>query len=298
MTQQTHDLAIMFADVSDSSALYKRLGNLRAKRRLDGIIKLMIKLTAKHGGIVVKTIGDEVMTRFNNVENACGAAIAIQQHETIRSDRDRLAVRIGIAFGPTLVDANDVFGDTVNDAACVTLIARSNQIVLTQGAADLLKGELRDECHIFDRIKLKGELNPTAIYRIDWEQNYETHSATKVMSVEDLATEPEQAHLTLRIRDQVLHIKPEQTPYILGRDPLIAHLQIDSGLASRDHCRIIFRRGKYVLVDHSTNGTYVSHSAQADIYLRREELPLFGSGSISLGEPVHQAGDWLIHYQH
>ncbi len=297
MTQQIHDLAIMFADVSDSSALYKRLGNLRAKRRLDGIIKLMIKLTREHGGSVVKTIGDEIMTRFDRVENACRAAIAIQQHPTLRSDRDRLAVRIGIAFGPTLVDADDVFGDTVNDAACVTLIARSNQIVLTQGAADLLEGELRQECHIFDRIKLKGELNPTAIYRMDWEQSYESHSATQVMSIDDLAPHPEQTLLTLRLRDQELHIKPEQTPFILGRDPLKAHLQIDSGLASRDHCHIIFRRGKYVLVDHSTNGTYVSHPEQADIYLRREELPLFGSGLISLGEPAHQASDWLIHYQ-
>lgn len=297
MTQQIHDLAIMFADVSDSSALYKRLGNLRAKRRLDGIIKLMIKLTREHGGSVVKTIGDEIMTRFDGVENACHAAIAIQQHPTLRSDRDRLAVRIGIAFGPTLVDAEDVFGDTVNDAACVTLIARSNQIVLTQGAADLLEGELRQECHIFDRIKLKGELNPTAIYRMDWEQSYESHSATEVMSIDDLAAHSEQTRLTLRLKGQELQIKPEQTPFILGRDPLKADLQIDSGLASRDHCHVIFRRGKYVLVDHSTNGTYVSHPEQADIYLRREELPLFGSGSISLGEPVHQAHDWLIHYQ-
>lgn len=297
MTQQTHDLAIMFADVSDSSALYKRLGNLRAKRRLDTIIKLMMKLTGEHGGVVVKTIGDEIMTRFDAVEDACRAAIAIQQHETIRSDSDRLAVRIGLAFGPTLADEDDVFGDTVNDAACVTHIARANQIVLTQGAADLLDGELRNECHIYDRIKLKGELNPTAIYRMDWEHSYESHSATRVISIDDLAPHLEQPQLTLKLREREVHLKPEQTPFVLGRDMLKAHLQIDSGLASRDHCHIIFRRGKYVLVDHSTNGTYVSHPAQADIYLRREELPLFGSGSISLGEPVHRAGDWLIHYQ-
>lgn len=297
MTQQTHDLAIMFADVSDSSALYKRLGNLRAKRRLDAIIKLMMKLTGEHGGVVVKTIGDEIMTRFDKVEDACRAAIAIQQHETIRSDQDRLGVRIGLAFGPTLVDADDVFGDTVNDAACVTHIARSNQIVLTQGAADLLEGALREQCHIFDRIKLKGELHPTAIFRMDWEESYESHSATRVMSIDDLALHLEQARLTLRLGGKEIQIKPEHTPFILGRDPLKTQLQIDSGLASRDHCHITFRRGKFVLVDHSTNGTYVSHPAQTDIYLRREELPLFGSGSISLGEPVHKAGDWLIHYQ-
>ncbi|MBT8134211.1 MAG: adenylate/guanylate cyclase domain-containing protein, partial [Gammaproteobacteria bacterium] len=45
-----------------------------------------------------------------------------------------------------------------------------------------------------------------------------------------------------------------------------------------------FRRGKFVLLDHSTNGTYVKLNDQNDIFIRREELPLIGEGHISLGE--------------
>src|SRR5690625_7701815 len=94
-----------------------------------------------------------------------------------------------------------------------------------------------------------------------------------------------------------LPISPYQTPFVIGRDALKADLQIVSGLASRDHCHIVFRRGKYVLVEHSTNGTYVKIANQTEIYLRREALPLLGSGYISLGRSPDTAGHWLIHYR-
>lgn len=52
---QTDSLqAIMFADVSGSSALYKRVGNEEAKAIIDQAIQFMTALTIVHEGTVVK----------------------------------------------------------------------------------------------------------------------------------------------------------------------------------------------------------------------------------------------------
>src|SRR5690625_4418210 len=102
MNQQSRDLAIMFADVSNSSALYKRLGNVDAKRLVDKTLDIMSRLTAEHAGTVVKTIRHETMARFDNARDACRAAMPIQQYCSMGSGDESLAVRIGIPYGPSL----------------------------------------------------------------------------------------------------------------------------------------------------------------------------------------------------
>src|SRR4051812_7753549 len=121
--------AIMFADVSGSSALYKQLGNQEAKAIVDDVVSHMAATTIVHEGMVVKTIGDEVMARFDTAGTACRVAMAIQQRSSLEFADIGLGIRIGIAYGDTVVTPNDVFGDTVNDAAFVAHIARANQIV-------------------------------------------------------------------------------------------------------------------------------------------------------------------------
>jgi len=50
------------------------------------------------------------------------------------------------------------------------------------------------------------------------------------------------------------------------------------------HARVELRRGKFVLVDQSTNGTYLTTSAIKDVHLHMDELPLEGHGVIMLGK--------------
>lgn len=290
--------AIMFADVSGSSALYKLVGNEKAKAIVDEAINFMVALTIVHEGTVVKTIGDEIMARFDDCSQACETASAIQHRCLKESQLNGLSIRIGIAYGPTLLTNNDVFGDTVNDAACVAHIARAGQIVLTQPVTDKLEGALLSQCQIFDRINTKGDTGKTVIYRLLWETSIQRErSATMVMPNHEVTRFIEKFQLKLMIGAREICLLPDRTPFKIGRDADNTNLHIDNHFASRDHCHIDFRRGKYVLVDHSTNGTHVCGTDQAPIYLRREELPLQGSGAIGIGQPTDAAGDWLIHYQ-
>ncbi len=70
----------------------------------------------------------------------------------------------------------------------------------------------------------------------------------------------------------------------LGRDAQ-NDVVIADRLASRLHARIERRRDKFVLIDQSSNGTFVTVEGEGEIQLRREELMLRGRGHISFGHP-------------
>lgn len=287
----------MFADVSGSSALYKRVGNEEAKVIIDEAVQFMTTLTIVNEGTLVKTIGDEVMSRFGTADQACEAAIAIQMRCMREPKMKNLGIRIGMAYGETLLSSNDVFGDTVNDAAFVAHIARANQIVVTQSFVDQLGKQLQQDCQIFDRVSIKGDKEKTVLYRIEWELSGKNNRATMLMPIHDVTSFVDKFQLVLTLQDKKIQILPSQTPFKIGRDTEKCQLTIQSELASREHCHIEFRRGKYVLVDHSTNGTHVNAYDQTPIYLRREEFPLQGEGSIGIGTAPKDDNPWIIHYK-
>ena len=75
----------------------------------------------------------------------------------------------------------------------------------------------------------------------------------------------------------------DATPALaIGRD-MQNDLVIADRKASRMHARIERRRDKFVLIDHSSNGTYVTVHGETEIVLRREELALRGRGQVSFG---------------
>jgi adenylate cyclase len=274
----------MFADVSGSSTLYKLLGNEVAKAKIDVTLATMIAETERHEGCLVKTIGDEIMVTFRSVEQACLCAQQLQRYSGL--NYAQLPLRIGMSFGETLLDNEDVFGDVVNNAAWLTQTARAGQILISESMYLNLPFEMQMDCHEFDRVAFKGDDEKSVIYRVHWESLTQAHNATAVLTIDDITQTCDVVSITLEYGNHRHCILPQQTPFVLGRDSNRANLRINHHLASREHCEVVFRRGKFVLIDHSTNGTYVSGHNQEEIYLRREELPLVGEGKISIGQSI------------
>ncbi len=83
--------------------------------------------------------------------------------------------------------------------------------------------------------------------------------------------------------------------YILGRAK-DCDLMVKSDLSSRHHAQLVYRKGKFVLIDQSTNGTFVKAQGGNEVYVQGEETPLAGSGFISLGKAVTVDNEHLIYY--
>jgi hypothetical protein len=83
--------------------------------------------------------------------------------------------------------------------------------------------------------------------------------------------------------------------FILGRAK-DCDLEVNSDLASRHHAQLVYRKGKFVLIDQSTNGTFVKTQGGKEVYVQSEAVPLSGSGFISLGKAVSVDNEHLIYY--
>jgi len=280
--QVTYNTTVVFADISGSSKLYKELGNDEANRRIGAAIDRLSQSVHQHRGIVIKTIGDEIMCHFRQASDAYAATIAFQ-----RIGEESLPLRIGMAYGNVIDKDSDLFGHAVNDAAAVAKIARARQIIATEDFKSVLPESLAKKLSVFDQITLKGHASISTIYRLEWESSSHA-AATSKQTVIMVPLASMQTQLTLGFfgvdgNYQTLVLTGKNVPLHIGRDPELCQLPSASTLASRDHCHIDYAHGKFVLVDHSTNGTYVKSGIEQQVYLRRQETPLLGSGEIGLG---------------
>jgi len=291
----TYHTTVVFADVAGSSKLYKEVGNDEANRRIGEVVQRIMEATRQHDGIVVKTIGDEVMCHFPDANQACDAVIALQH-----IGEQTLPLRIGMAWGNIIEKEADIFGEAVNDAAAVAKIARARQIITTDEFKQQLDVVHACKLSRFDEVKLKGGQASTTLYRIEWEIGHATQSIAKqTVIMAAVGNIQNQLIISFHLpngKTDSITLTPKNVPLHIGRDSTQCQLPIDSPLASRDHCHIDYQYGKFVLVDHSTNGTYVKNNDGPQVYLRRQESPLIGKGEISLGEQVNVSNPLVVHF--
>jgi class 3 adenylate cyclase len=279
-------LAILFADIVGSTRLYERFGNARAHAAVDTCLGELKQITQQLGGRTVKTIGDELMAVFPDAEAACLAATDMQWKisELPPIDDVRISIRIGFHYGPAMERDGDVFGDSVNVASRIAELAKGEQIITSAAAFNAVSSLFTAGARHLWQIQVKGRAEPVDVFEIMWNP---CGDATATISAQ--FTVPKTPNrLRLVYRGTEVCVTPERTVISIGRDG-VNELVVDDGKASRVHARIELRRDKFVLVDVSTNGTYVLGDSNVETPLRREEHILDGKGTFSLGH-AHTAG--------
>lgn len=284
----TRHFAVFFADIADSTVLYKQIGDELAKEATFSFLSRMMRIVERYGGTVIKTIGDELMARFDTADEAIDAARSIQQ-ECGRDNAGTgvtLKVKIGIHHGPAILEANDIFGDTVNTAARMVAIAKAEQIVITEETVNALSAANHARTQAFDYVKVKSFDSDVPLYLVNW-HDYDSLTVTVLSPSAIKARQPDRREsLRLVYGGQEIVLTPKSPTFTIGRDESLCAMVVDPQFASRKHAWIEFRREKFVLVDYSSNGTWVRTADDKEIYLRREEFPLWGHGWISLGQPL------------
>lgn len=298
MAPKTANLAIMFADISGSTRLFETLGDETARIKVSECLDILTGVIKSHNGTVIKTIGDEVMCTFESAEDA--ALAAIEMNETLQedvteglSDSVVLSIRVGMHFGPALMESGDVFGDAVNVAARMAAQAKGDQIITTQSTVDLLPPVLRAGTRFVDRAPIKGKSEEIDIYEIIWQQEDVTRMATGMLSEKPA---PE-VSLVVSYNNKNVTLNRQKSGMVIGRSQG-CDLPVNEKLASRQHVRIELRRDKFFLIDQSTNGTHVLIENSDEAFLRREEMPLSGKGQISLGRSFSEGPSEVITFNH
>jgi class 3 adenylate cyclase len=139
------EVAILFADVVGSTQLYDEFGDTKASETVALCLDVMKDATYQFNGTVIKTIGDEVMSTFESVDDAMGAAVMMQSRVTSETNRDDgipVSIRIGCHYGPVVQEQNDIFGAAVHTANRMTSQAKAKQIVISGFTVEKMSPEL------------------------------------------------------------------------------------------------------------------------------------------------------------
>jgi hypothetical protein len=278
--------AILFADIADSTRLYDRLG--------DTVARNVVRANA---GEVIKTIGDGVMSRFLSADAATTAAVRL--HEAIAMDRrlksNNLRLRIGFHIGPVIEEDDDLYGDAVNVAARMTAQAKAGQIITSRQTVQMLDKKHHATARMVDQTRVKGKARLMDIFEITWGQPEELTIIRN--NVREMVAPVAKQHtlMTLKFQRQHISIDLENPIVSLGRNQT-NRLVINNPEVSRLHARIEFRKDKFILIDQSTNGTYVYPVGHKMLYLRRDEVLLEGRGFFSLGQEVGPDSPMAVHY--
>lgn len=294
MDSNARQLTILFADVAGSTRLYEQLGDQQARQAIAECIVVMTSAVIDSGGRVVKTIGDEIMCCFPGPAQAVPAALKIQEKVTGRQfSGTELMIRIGAHHGPVLEENGDVFGDAVNLAARMAGVARGGQIIVTGECLQGVDASIRDMARQVDQAPVKGKADLVTVYEILPEQDGATH-IMKAIDPTVVTGEHTAAGLILECAGSRLSLGSAGVA-VIGRSPH-CDLVVPAETASRQHARIEYRRGKFLLVDQSTNGTFVRFQDGQTLFLKREESPLWGRGQISLGDAGFEHGQSLVSF--
>jgi len=181
--------AVLAADMVGYSRLMEvdetgTLARLKTHR-----IELIDPCIAKNRGRIIKTTGDGMLVEFYSVADAVLCAAEIQRRMARRNvdvaPSRWIQLRIGINLGDVIVEENDIFGDGVNVAARLEMLAEPGGICVS-GAVREQVGDRLDQIAFEDlgEQAVKNIARPIRIFRIRLEQD----PRTALESAKDAAT--------------------------------------------------------------------------------------------------------------
>jgi len=290
------EVAILFADVVGSTQIYEEFGDTKASETVAACLETMKDATFNHEGSVIKTIGDEVMATFPTVDQAMLAAIAMMSKivtDNKQEGRIPVTIRVGCHFGPVVQEQNDIFGAAVHTANRMTSQAKSGQIVISGATVDLMNEELRRQTRQIDVATVRGRIDEVALYELLWNPDEAT---SMLPTIEWENRERRATRMLLTCQNRTVEVSDRKKSINIGRAE-DNDLVVKGNLISRVHAKVEMRRGKFFLVDQSTNGTFLQNVQGNESFVRRDMTELDAEGTIGLGRSEKPGSSLAIHYK-
>ncbi len=134
--------------------------------RFDEVVNAVV---VRHGGRIVKMIGDAVM--FSVVDPTAAALLALELSAQVARDDRFTGLRIGMASGQALARDGDLYGPVVNVASRLVEIGRAGAVNVSQGVRDAIAGDRRFATRSLGQRTLR-HIGDVRVYRLgpgpDW----------------------------------------------------------------------------------------------------------------------------------
>lgn len=271
---------VLFAEVSGSARLHAKLGLGEAQQAVDRCIKRMERSIEASGGRIAKLLGSELMAIFQHVDAALQAALEMQHKVADLPPVSGLKLEIRVAFSLGSVKEIDgeLMGSALSLAAYLAGLAEPGEILTDNSSQASLSSALQKQTRHRGAFPSKSQFSTLRIFEVFSQPTVESVPA---------GSENEQAHglrtgqrLLLRYEGKEIFIDDKKTALRMGRDA-DNDVVIHGHQVSRHHAVIEKRSDGFVLIDTSTNGSYLTQEGMPEIRIRRKECNIQGKGIIS-----------------
>jgi adenylate cyclase len=161
--------AILCADVKGYSKLMGEdesytVGALKERR------KLFAENIQNHGGRVVNAPGDSILAEFPSVVSAVQCAVEIQTHIDDRNaelpDNRKMVFRIGVNLGDVIESEDAIYGDGVNIAARIEVLADPGGVSISRTVFNQVRNKLPYGYEYQGEHQVKNITNPVKVYKL------------------------------------------------------------------------------------------------------------------------------------
>lgn len=163
---------VMFTDIVGSTELIDRVGEAAAHEIRQRHFSLIGDVAEKHGGRVIKNLGDGLMVIFAKAPKAIASASDMQRK--VAAHDDQLELRVGLHAGELLRDGNDFFGSTVIIARRLCDRAAANQTIVSSETRALAGGTDDATFVALGALELKGLGAPVEAESLIWSEPAES----------------------------------------------------------------------------------------------------------------------------
>jgi hypothetical protein len=289
---------MLVADIPGSIKLYDRLGKGEASRAIGRCLNRMERVASAHKGRVFGTADDQLRAVFDASESALQAACEMQQriHALPPVSGVALAIRIGFHVGDGRDAASgELTGEAIDLASALATNAKPGQVLTTSAAVAALPAPLQGLTKAIGALNIGGREEPVLVFEVSWDYGHAELVSNPAPEIEPVNNSKE-VRLRLKHGEQKIILGPHRPTVTLGRDNN-SDIVIKDARASRSHGSIERRHGQYVLVDQSTNGTYVTFRGEGEFALKREETILRGRGFITFGHAAGEHGGEQVEFE-
>lgn len=277
-------LGVLCADIPGSARLFERLPEGEALYAQERCLKRIERVVAGFAGRLLRSSGNELVASFENGEVACQAAVDMQQRveDLPPVSGVKLSIRVGVHCGVLAPAGAAPAGDGFVGAARLLGMAKAGQIFVSAEAANALPVAMRQGTRATDRQMSEAGAGG-AIYELPWQEAGElTVLRQQLGEVRASTTQMGSPKLCVRHSGKAFLLDGKNEGLSFGRDGA-CDVVIQDKRASRSHARILRRRDRYVLVDESTNGTYVAFEGEPEMFVRHSEVVLGNKGLLAFG---------------
>jgi len=295
MKADTKNLAVTFADICSSTSYFKEHGDAVARSIVTDCLDCAAEIVTALGGTVIDRIGDEILCINPDLDNGIQSSLSIQRAVNSAASEGKLPagikMRIGMHYGPVIIEEGRIFGDTIHTAKRLVDLAKRDQILTSAQTLSAALNPSMVRSRLVDRVRIKGQEEPMEIIELLGENLDLTQAAQPLYGAGEF-------YRTCQITcgRQEFAIDESNPVLTIGR-VAPSDIIVPQRCVSRQHARIEYQKGRIIFIDLSTNGTFVSESPLTEgVLVRREQRWLRHRGTLRLGHDQDKDGSLTLSY--